>query len=59
VILDHTFVDDALRGTGAGQQLVTGAVEWAHAETRRLLPLCPYARVVFDKTPQFADVRAL
>jgi predicted GNAT family acetyltransferase len=34
-------------------------VEWARAENRRLLPLCPYARAVFDKTPEFADVRAL
>jgi hypothetical protein len=56
VILDHTFVDDALRGTGTGQQLVTAAVQWARAENRRLLPLCPFARSVFDKTPEFADV---
>jgi uncharacterized protein len=56
VILEHTEVDDALRGTGTGAQLVAAAVEWARAENRRLLPLCPFARSVFDKTPEFADV---
>lgn len=56
VILDHTDVDDALRGTGTGNKLVEAAVMWARAEKRRLLPLCPFARSVFDKTPAFGDV---
>jgi predicted GNAT family acetyltransferase len=58
VILDHTEVNDALRGTGAGGKLVKAAVEWARAEHQRLLPLCPFAKSVFDKTPEYADVRA-
>lgn len=58
VILDHTHVDDTLRGTGAGGKLVKAAVEWARAEHQRLLPLCPFAKSVFDKTPEYADVRA-
>ena len=58
VILDHTQVDDALRGTGAGARLVGTAVDWARAENRKLLPLCPYARSVFDKTPAYGDVLA-
>lgn len=58
VIIDHTHVDDALRGKGAGAQLVRAAVEWARADAVKLLPLCPFARSVFDKTPEYADVRA-
>jgi uncharacterized protein len=58
VILDHTEVDDALRGSGAGRQLVATAVEWARASDRRLLPLCPFARSVFDKSPELRDVLA-
>ena len=58
VILDHTDVDDALRGTGAGTKLVAAAVDWARKEKRQLLPLCPFARSVFDKTPEFRDVLA-
>lgn len=58
VILDHTDVDDRLRGQGAGKKLVTAAVEWARKENKKLMPLCPFARSVFDKTPDFADVLA-
>ena len=58
VIIDHTSVDDALRGSGAGKKLVHAAVEWARAEKQQLLPLCPFARSVFDKTPDYADVLA-
>ena len=58
VIIDHTQVDDALRGTGTGAKLVAAAVEWARAEKASLLPLCPFARSVFDKTPAYADVLA-
>jgi predicted GNAT family acetyltransferase len=58
VILDHTEVDDVLRGTGTGRKLVAAAVDWAREEDVRLLPVCPFARSVFDKTPDFADVLA-
>jgi uncharacterized protein len=58
VILDHTSVDDALRGTGAGRALVKAAVEWARVGNRRLMPLCPFARSVFEKTPEYRDVLA-
>ena len=46
------------RGKNAGAQLVRAAVEWARAENVKLLPLCPFARSVFDKTPEYADVLA-
>jgi hypothetical protein len=56
MIIDHTQVDDALRGSGAGGRLVAAAVDWARANGRTILPLCPFARSVFDKTPAYADV---
>jgi len=58
VIIDHTEVDDSLRGKGVGAKLVRAAVDWARKENARLLPLCPYAKSVFDKTPDYADVLA-
>ncbi len=58
IIIDHTDVDAALRGTGAGQALVAATVAWARDSARKVLPLCPFARSVFDRTPEYADIRA-
>jgi len=56
IIIDHTEVSDALRGKGAGKQLVSAAVEFARKQNLKILPLCPFAKAIFDKTPAFKDV---
>jgi predicted GNAT family acetyltransferase len=56
VIIDHTEVGPSLRGTGAGAALVAAAVGWAREGNRRMMPLCPFARSVFDRTPAYRDV---
>jgi uncharacterized protein len=56
LIIDHTHVSDALRGTGTGGKLVAAAVEWARANRKQILPLCPFAKSVFDKNPAYRDV---
>ena len=35
---------------------LAAAVESARKEGIKILPLCPFARSVFEKTPEFADV---
>lgn len=56
IIINHTEVSDKLRGKDAGKQLVIKAVEYARANGIKILPICPFARSVFDKTPEIADV---
>jgi predicted GNAT family acetyltransferase len=56
VTLVHTEVDPIMRGTGAGKSLVEEAVQWARAEGKRLVPRCPYAKAVIEKTPAYHDV---
>jgi predicted GNAT family acetyltransferase len=58
IIIDHTEVSDELRGTGAGARLVEAAVQWARAEGKKIVPLCPFAKSVFDKTSGYRDVLA-
>ena len=56
IIIDHTEVEDELRGTGAGKSLVLAAVAWARENNIKILPLCPFARSVFQKNPEINDV---
>jgi predicted GNAT family acetyltransferase len=56
IIIDHTQVTDALKGQGAGKKLVTAAVEYARENKIKIIPLCPFARSVFEKVKEFQDV---
>ena len=56
-MVDHTWVDPRLRGGGEAKSLVAAAVDWARQEHVKLVPACSYVRAVFDRTPEYADVR--
>jgi predicted GNAT family acetyltransferase len=57
MIIEHTEVADELRGKNVGYQLVHTAVEYARTNHIKILPLCPFAKSVFDKKhEEFADV---
>jgi len=56
IIIDHTDVSDQLRGKGAGKQLVAAAVAYAREKNLKILPLCPFAKSVFNKVTEFQDV---
>jgi hypothetical protein len=57
MIIDHTEVSDELRGKNVGYQLVHAGVEYARANHIKIIPLCPFAKSVFDKKgAEFADV---
>ncbi len=56
IIIDHTEVSDELRGKGAGKQMLMKAVEMARNKDLKILPLCPYAKSVFDKDESISDV---
>jgi len=57
MIIDHTEVSDELRGKNVGYQLVTKAVDYAREHHIKIIPLCPFAKSVFDKKrDEFKDV---
>jgi predicted GNAT family acetyltransferase len=56
IIIDHTEVSDVLRGKSAGKQLVAAAVQHARDHGLKILPLCPFAKSVFDKVAEYGDV---
>ena len=55
-IIDHTEVSDVLRGQGAGNLMLAQAVAFAREKGVKILPLCPFAKSVFDKTPDYSDL---
>lgn len=55
-IIDHTEVNPAYKGQNVGRQLVMTAVEYARQNHLRIIPLCPFAKSVFDRTPEIRDV---
>jgi uncharacterized protein len=56
MIIEHTEVSDELRGQNVGYELVHTAVEYARKHNIKIIPLCPFAKSVFDKKPEFHDV---
>jgi uncharacterized protein len=56
IIIDHTMVSEAMIGKGTGKKLLSAVVEFAREKGIKILPLCPFARAVFDKTPEYKDV---
>ena len=56
VIIDHTEVSGALKGQGAGRQLLDALVAWARETQTKVIAVCPYAKAQFDKDPAIRDV---
>ena len=56
IIIDHTHVDEKLKGQGAGKKMVAAAVDFARANNLKIIPLCPFAKSVFDKEKEWNDV---
>lgn len=56
IIIDHTEIYPDYAGKGVGKLLVLEAVAYARAKKIKVLPLCPFAKSVFDKSPELADV---
>ena len=56
MILEHTGVDEDLRGQNIGFELVRVAVEHARQYNMKIVPVCPFAKAIIDKKPDFQDV---
>ena len=56
IIIDHTEVNPGNEGKGFGKKMLLKAVEFAREKGIKIVPLCPFAKSIFDKTPEFTDV---
>lgn len=56
MVIEHTEVDDELRGHNIGYELVHAAVEYAREQNIKITVWCPFAKKVFDKKTEWGDV---
>jgi predicted GNAT family acetyltransferase len=56
LIIDHTFVDEELKGQNIGYKLVIRVVEMARTKKAGIIPLCPFAKATIEKRPELQDV---
>jgi uncharacterized protein len=56
VNINHTFVDDSLRGQGVASKLLSAAADKLREEHKKVVPTCSYAVQWFDRHPDYADL---
>lgn len=56
ITINHTEVKEMLKGKGAGKQLVAKSVAFAREKGIKIVPLCSFAKKVFDTVKEFKDV---
>jgi uncharacterized protein len=55
-IIDHTEVSEEFNGKGVGKKLLMATVDYARNNNLKIIPLCPFAKSVFDKVEEIRDV---
>lgn len=56
VIIDHTFVDESLRGQNIASKLVASVVEEMREQDKKIVPLCPFAKAEFERKKEYQDM---
>ncbi|ERJ60402.1 GNAT family N-acetyltransferase [Sphingobacterium paucimobilis] len=58
IIVDHTEVDPEQKGKSIGKILLQKVVEHARDNNLKIIPLCPFAKAMFEKNVDIRDVLA-
>ncbi|MDR1589903.1 MAG: N-acetyltransferase [Oscillospiraceae bacterium] len=58
VDVDHTFVDDELRGRGIAAELMERVASRLREDGKKARLSCSYARGWFEKHPEYSDIIA-
>lgn len=56
--IDHTFVDDSLRGQGIAGKLMQLAVDKITADGNEIAATCPYAVIWLQRHPEYTVVNS-
>jgi uncharacterized protein len=56
LIIDHTEVSDLYKGQNIGRRILMEVVKYARENNIKIIPLCPFAKSVFNKIEEIRDV---
>ncbi|MDB5246746.1 MAG: acyl-CoA acyltransferase [Segetibacter sp.] len=56
IVIEHTEVDESLRGKNIGFDLVEKTVEYAREQRLKVQPDCKFAEKIIERHQQFHDV---
>ena len=56
IVIDHTEVDESLKGKGVGKKLVAEAVKYARGNDLLIRATCPFAAEILEKNDEYEDV---
>lgn len=59
ITIEHTEVDKAFRGQNLGYELVHRTAEYAREKGWKVSPVCPFAKAMFQKHPEWQDLLAV
>lgn len=57
MVIDHTYVDNSLRGQGVAKQLLDHAVDYARRENFKVEPVCSYVVAAFERSDIYDDIK--
>ncbi|MFB2539176.1 MULTISPECIES: GNAT family N-acetyltransferase [unclassified Acinetobacter] len=58
IVVDHTWVDDSLRGQGVAKRLFDALVTFAQDKQLKVIPICSYVVTMFERHPELQSLRA-
>ncbi len=56
MIIDHTEVSNEYKGQNIGKRILMVVVEYARKNKIKIIPICPFAKSVFERTAEIRDV---
>lgn len=56
IIIDHTAVDESLRGRKVGDKLLAAAIAHARENGLKIYATCPFALARLQGSPEYSDV---
>jgi predicted GNAT family acetyltransferase len=56
LVIEHTRVSEELKGQGIGLKLVRKVAEYARQESKKIKPVCTFAKKVMTENDEYKDV---